>query len=122
MGGFNFVLGLDAMAEMARAIGNSTLEKRYATLAETARTAFHTDFYDPKLRAYVSRQLPHSVGMNSAHESAKPPLNASACCDGISLVKCVHRVAMTGSHRAKKATGLCSPLALKSKDHIIQTG
>ena len=90
------MLGLDAMAGMARAIGNSTLEKRYATLAETARTAFHTDFYDPKLRAYVSRQLPHSVGMNSAHESAKPPLNASACCDGISLAKCVHRVAMTG--------------------------
>jgi hypothetical protein len=59
MSGKRRVSGLQAMSQMARAIGNTTLEKRYSNLADGARHAFHNDFYDPAMHAYVS----HPVAM-----------------------------------------------------------
>lgn len=55
MGGFNYILGLQAMSQMANAIGNTTLGTRYSSLADEARHTFHTDFYNPAMHAYVSR-------------------------------------------------------------------
>ena len=57
MGGFNYILGLQAMSEMADAIGNITLRKRYSILADKARHTFHNDFYNPTLHAYVSQPV-----------------------------------------------------------------
>jgi glycogen debranching enzyme len=54
MGGFNYILGLRAMSQMARAIGNAVAAKRYSALADEARHRFHTDFYNPAMHAYVS--------------------------------------------------------------------
>ena len=55
MGGFNYILGLQAMSQMANAIGNTTLGTRYSSLADEARHTFHSDFYNPAMHAYVSR-------------------------------------------------------------------
>ena len=54
MGGFNYILGLQAMSQMATAIDNAAAAKRYSVLADEARHRFHTDFYNPAMHAYVS--------------------------------------------------------------------
>jgi hypothetical protein len=68
MGGFNYVLGLQAMSEMATAIGDTVTGKRYSSLADQARHTFHTDFYNPRMHAYVSRR----VGANRRAQLRQP--------------------------------------------------
>lgn len=51
-GSFNFVLGLDAMSEMATVLGDTTAAARYDTAAERGRHIFHTVFWYPRLSAY----------------------------------------------------------------------
>ena len=52
MGGFNYVLGLRAMASMADALGNASQAVRYSGLASKATAAFHTAFWNPTVDAY----------------------------------------------------------------------
>jgi alpha-L-rhamnosidase len=52
MGGYNFVLGLRAMANMASILGQSSAASRYAVAAERGRQVFHRTFYNPGFRAY----------------------------------------------------------------------
>jgi len=52
MGGFNYVLGLEAMARMATLLGNSSYATRYTTAADKSRQVFHKTFYNEKLKAY----------------------------------------------------------------------
>ena len=52
MGGFNFVLDLRAMSEMALVLGKPTDASRYASLAEVATASFHSAFWSPQFHAY----------------------------------------------------------------------
>eukprot|EP01047_Picozoa_sp_COSAG01_P034302 COSAG01_NODE_2570_length_7441_cov_2.829202_4_plen_355_part_00 len=52
MAGFNYVLGLQAMAAMAAALGKTNDNLRYAKLADQARQGFHAAFYEGKTGTY----------------------------------------------------------------------
>lgn len=52
MGGFNYVLTLRAMADIAKALGDAGSATRYSTLAESSKHGFHTVFWNEKLRQY----------------------------------------------------------------------
>jgi alpha-L-rhamnosidase len=52
MAGFNYVLGLRAMAQMAAALGNATSVARYSGFASSATRVFHETFYNPVLQQY----------------------------------------------------------------------
>ena len=52
MGGFNYVLGLRAMSQMAAILGNSTAAARYATYAATGTKEFHSFFYNATIGRY----------------------------------------------------------------------
>ena len=50
--GFNYVLGLRAMAQMARTNGDTTSSGRYDKLAKAATAAFHAKFFNTALGEY----------------------------------------------------------------------
>jgi hypothetical protein len=50
--GFNYVLGLRAMAQMASSIGEKDNTSRYDSLAKAATAEFHTAFFNPALGEY----------------------------------------------------------------------
>lgn len=52
MGGFNYVLALKAMSQMAKALGKANDMTRYATLADAARQSFHSVFYNTATGTY----------------------------------------------------------------------
>jgi hypothetical protein len=52
MAGFNYVLGLRAMAQMATSLGHEGKASRYEGLAKAATAEFHASFYNPVLGKY----------------------------------------------------------------------
>ena len=52
MGGFNYVLGLRAMSQMASVLGNSTAAARYAEYASKGTKEFHTYFFNATVGRY----------------------------------------------------------------------
>ena len=52
MGGFNYVLGLRAMAQMATVLGNTTAAARYSLYAEKGTAEFHAFFYNASVGRY----------------------------------------------------------------------
>jgi alpha-L-rhamnosidase len=50
--GFNYVLGLRAMAQMAGSMGDKGNASRYGSLAKAATAEFHTSFFNPALGEY----------------------------------------------------------------------
>jgi hypothetical protein len=56
MGGFNYVLALRAMANMATVLSKTTEAAYYESLAMNATHAFHTTFYNAAMGAYGGDQ------------------------------------------------------------------
>ena len=52
MGGFSYVMGLEAMSRMAKLMGRHAHSVRYARLAEDGRKDFHTLFYNTSVGRY----------------------------------------------------------------------
>ena len=52
MGGFNYVLGLRAMSDIATVLGNSSAATRYSTLAQTGTTEFQKFFWNETVQRY----------------------------------------------------------------------
>lgn len=52
MGGFSFVLSLQAMAEMAEVLGYSNATQRYQRLADAATAEFHRLFFNTTVQRY----------------------------------------------------------------------
>lgn len=52
MGGFNYVLALRAMSDIAQVLGHSAESERYASLGVNATQEFHRAFYNAKFHAY----------------------------------------------------------------------
>eukprot|EP01050_Picozoa_sp_SAG11_P003626 SAG11_NODE_210_length_12303_cov_10.235824_5_plen_231_part_00 len=58
---FNFILSLDAMAEMAATIGDASNHSHYRQLGTSMRTAFHTAFWNTTMQRFGSGQNASSV-------------------------------------------------------------
>ena len=52
MGGFNYVLGLQAMSRIATVLGNSSAASRYAQYASKATEEFHSFFFNASVGRY----------------------------------------------------------------------
>jgi hypothetical protein len=54
---FNFILSVDAMADMATAIGDSGNATKWHGLSKTMRSAFHTAFFNESMQRYGNGHL-----------------------------------------------------------------
>ena len=57
MAGFNYILAIDAMGEMALAVGNATDAVRYIALGASLRKLYWPMFYNKTLRAFGTHEL-----------------------------------------------------------------
>eukprot|EP01043_Picozoa_sp_COSAG02_P022257 COSAG02_NODE_1152_length_14201_cov_9.055595_5_plen_211_part_00 len=73
---FNFILSLDAMAEMATTIGDEGNHSHYQQLSISMRSAFHTAFYNTTMQRYGS-------GPDASGESLLQSLNVAPLALGL---------------------------------------
>jgi alpha-L-rhamnosidase len=57
MAGFNYILAIDAMVDMARVVGNAADAARYIALSASLRKLYWPMFYSKKLRAFGVHEL-----------------------------------------------------------------
>eukprot|EP01052_Picozoa_sp_SAG31_P071002 SAG31_NODE_29895_length_388_cov_1.017301_1_plen_128_part_11 len=73
---FNFILSLDAMAEMAATIGDASNHSHYQQLSVSMRSAFHAAFFNTTMQRYGS-------GHDASGESLLQSLNVAPLALGL---------------------------------------